>query len=48
MEKRNKGKIVVLILAILLLLAVARVAVWYFTGDNNKRSVDEDSAAETQ
>ena len=48
MEKRNKGKIVVLILAILLLLVVAGVTVCYFTGDNNKRSADEDSAAETQ
>jgi len=48
MEKRNKGKIAVLILVILLLLAVAGVAVWYSTGKDNRRPADKDSSAETQ
>ena len=48
MEKRNKGKIAVLILVILLLLAVAGVAVWYFAGKDNRSPADKDSSAETQ
>lgn len=47
MEKRNKGKIAVLILVILLLLAVAGVAVWYLAGKDNRSPADEDLAIET-
>ncbi len=48
MEKSNKGKIVVWVIVILLLLAVAGVAVWYFAGKDNRSLANKDSAAETQ
>lgn len=44
----KKGKIIVLVIVILLLLAGAGVAVWYFTGDDYKRTADEDTVIETQ